>query len=85
MSEKIADTIVEKGTDYVFPLKGNQSSLRDDIKLFFQGQDKGLLDHHQTVDSEHGKIETRNYWTTSILTQKRGGNDYLLKVLTAAI
>jgi predicted transposase YbfD/YdcC len=63
--KKIAGTIVQKGADYVFSLKGNQSSLHDDIKLYFQGQAKELLDHHKTVDNEHGKIETRNYWTTS--------------------
>ncbi len=23
------------------------------------------MDHHETVDNEHGKIEIRNYWTSS--------------------
>lgn len=63
--KKIARTIAKKGADYVFALKGNQSNLHDDIKLFFQGHDKKLLKHHETVDGEHGKIEIRNYWTTS--------------------
>ena len=63
--KKVAHTIVKKGADYVFSLKGNQSNLHDDIKLFFQDQDKKSLKHHETVDGEHGKIEIRNYWTTS--------------------
>lgn len=63
--KKIARTIVKKGADYVFSLKGNQSNLHDDVKLFFQGQDKELLDHHETVDGEHGKVEIRNYWVSS--------------------
>ena len=63
--KEIAKAIVKKGADYVFSLKGNQSNLHDDVKLFFKGQDRQLLDHYETVDGEHGKIEIRNYWTSS--------------------
>ncbi len=63
--KKIAQTIVEKGADYVFSLKGNQTNLHDDVKLFFQGPEKGSLDYYETADNDHGKIEIRKYWTTS--------------------
>lgn len=66
----IAETIVEKNADYVISLKGNQSNLHDDVKLFFQTQKENnfkdvSLDYYETVDADHGKIEIRKYWTTS--------------------
>jgi predicted transposase YbfD/YdcC len=66
----IAQTIVEKGADYVLSLKGNQGSLHDDVKLFFQDHKQNnfkdaSFDYHETVDADHGKIEIRKYWTTS--------------------
>lgn len=68
--KNIAETIVEKNADYVFSLKGNQSNLHDDVKLFFQTQKENnfkdiSLDYYETVDADHGKIEIRKYWTTS--------------------
>ena len=67
---KIAETIIEKKADYIFSLKGNQGHLHQDIKTFFQdelsNQFRGIsYDYHETIDSEHGKIEIRRYWTTS--------------------
>ncbi len=51
-------------------LKGNQGRLHDDIGHFFQDAvQSGFKDvdhgYHQTVDGDHGRIETRRYWTTS--------------------
>lgn len=77
----IAKTIVEKNADYVFSLKGNQSNLHDDVKLFFQGQKKddlktGSFDYYETVDADHGKIEIRKYWTTSDIDWLQGKENW---------
>jgi predicted transposase YbfD/YdcC len=66
----ISKAIVEKKADYIFSLKGNQSRLHDDVKLLFQGRKEGnfkeiSFDYHETLDADHGRIETRKYWTTS--------------------
>ncbi len=67
---KIAAAIVDKGADYVFGLKGNQETLHDEVKTFFDWALKEKFkdiphDFFETVDGEHGRIETRRYWCTS--------------------
>ena len=62
----IAEQIVEKKADYVLALKGNQGTLREDVELFAAEQRaNGFKDTHvsrdQTVDGDHGRIETRTY------------------------
>jgi predicted transposase YbfD/YdcC len=62
----IAEQIVEKKADYVLALKGNQGTLREDVELFAaEQQANGFKDTHvsrdQTVDGDHGRIETRTY------------------------
>jgi predicted transposase YbfD/YdcC len=61
----IAQKIVDKKADYILALKGNQGSLRDDVELFAAEQKvKDFSDttvtHHQTIDGEHGRVETRD-------------------------
>jgi predicted transposase YbfD/YdcC len=68
--KEIAKTIIAKGADYVFGLKGNQGTLHDDVELFFEdcrasGFKDTAYDYHETIDGDHGRIETRRYWTTS--------------------
>jgi predicted transposase YbfD/YdcC len=70
--KNIAAKIVDQGADYVLALKGNQGRLHEDIHLFFQDKiasDLKYAQHEcwQTVDGDHGRIETRRYWTTSDL------------------
>ncbi len=62
----IARKILDKKADYVLALKGNQGSLREDVELFAAEQKAvGFKDtkvtRHQTVDGDHGRIETRSY------------------------
>jgi predicted transposase YbfD/YdcC len=64
----IAGKIIEKGADYVLGLKGNQSALHEEVEFFFQdclaSDFKGIAyDYHETIDGDHGRIETRRYWT----------------------
>lgn len=64
--KSIAETIIKKKADYVFGLKGNQNTLHDDVKLYFEDPDVTDTAHyHETIDGDHGRIETRRYWTTS--------------------
>jgi predicted transposase YbfD/YdcC len=61
-----AEKILHKRADYVLALKGNQGTLREDVELFAAEQKaNGFKDtkvtRHQTVDGEHGRIETRTY------------------------
>jgi len=68
--KKIAQQIIEGGGDYVFNLKGNQSSLHDDVRLFIESyvDEKKLantaFDKHEVVDADHGRVEVRRYWIT---------------------
>ena len=62
----IAEKIIAKKADYVLALKGNQGTLRGDVELFAAEQKaNGFKDthvsRHQTVDGDHGRIETRTY------------------------
>ena len=63
---EIAKTIVDKRADYVLALKGNQGSLREDVELFAAEQKAQSfkdtkMSRHETVDGDHGRIETRAY------------------------
>src|SRR5450759_4122294 len=62
----IAEKILDKKADYVLALKGNQSTLSEDVEVFAAEQKaNGFKDtkvsRHQTVDGDHGRIETRTY------------------------
>jgi len=77
----IAETIIDKGADYVFSLKGNQGRLQNGVELFFQEQRKDnfkdvSFDYHETVDGGHGKIEIRRYFTTSDIGWLQGREDW---------
>jgi len=61
----VAQKVLDKKADYIFALKGNQGSLRDDVELFANEQKATnfkdtTVTRHQTVDGDHGRIETRN-------------------------
>src|SRR6266705_1823119 len=63
---QIAAKILDKKADYVLALKGNQGTLREDVEVFAAEQKaNGFKDtkvsRHQTVDGDHGRIETRTY------------------------
>lgn len=74
--KRISETIVDKGADYVFSLKGNQSKLHDDVQLYFQNLDEVAFDYHETIDAEHGKIETRKYRAVSDISWLQGKEDW---------
>jgi predicted transposase YbfD/YdcC len=62
----IAEKILSKKADYIFSLKGNQETLRDDVELFVAEQQARKfqdtkISRHETVDGDHGRVETRRY------------------------
>jgi predicted transposase YbfD/YdcC len=62
----IAQKILDKKADYVLALKGNQGTLREDVELFAAEQKANdfkdtKVTRHETVDGDHGRIETRTY------------------------
>lgn len=70
--KEIAQLIRQKKGDYVFALKGNQGTLLEDVQFYFeqacQLQWKGIPhDVYETVDGDHGRIETRRYYTVTAL------------------
>jgi predicted transposase YbfD/YdcC len=61
----IAQTILDQKADYVLALKGNQGTLREDVELVVAEQKSSGFKHaasrqDETVDGDHGRIETRN-------------------------
>jgi len=68
--KEIAKTITEQGADYVLALKDNHPTLSEAVTLFLNdARATGFADiahaYHETVDGDHGRIETRRYWITS--------------------
>jgi predicted transposase YbfD/YdcC len=68
--KEIARPITEQGADYVLALKDNHPTLSEAVTLFLNdARDTAFVDiehaYHETVDGDHGRIETRRYWITS--------------------
>lgn len=66
---EIAEKIVQKRADYVLALKGNQTTLHDDVKDYFQDGDilkqvKDSGQYKRSVEKAHGQIEVREYYQT---------------------
>lgn len=63
----VAKRIVDKKGDYLFCLKGNQESLHDEVKYFFdecRAANYEDVEHRyfESVEKDHGRIETRRCW-----------------------
>ena len=67
--KEIARSIAEQGADYVLALKDNPATLHGEVELLFDaltttGLTDVSCDYYQSVDADHGRIETRRYWLT---------------------
>ena len=63
--KKIARKILKRGAGYVISLKGNQSTMHDEIRAFMQDPAfKARFKKAKTVDNGHGRVETRTCWQT---------------------
>jgi predicted transposase YbfD/YdcC len=68
--KEIAKVITDRKADYVLALKENHPTLSGDVTRFFdEAKATAFADiahaYHETVDGDHGRIETRRYWITS--------------------
>lgn len=64
----IAKKIIEKGAHYILDVKGNQKTLKNNIKGQFNKYNN-LIGHEEvatkrTIEKDHGRIEIRNYYVT---------------------
>jgi predicted transposase YbfD/YdcC len=58
----IAQTILDGGGDYVLALKENWPATYAEVETFFAAPPKGVaVERSQTVDGDHGRIETRRH------------------------
>jgi predicted transposase YbfD/YdcC len=66
--KSIARQIIEAEGDYVLALKDNHPTLCEDVRLWLDTETaKGALPVHETVEKDHGRIETRRYSLSSDL------------------
>jgi predicted transposase YbfD/YdcC len=66
--KKTAQKMIEKDADYVLAVKDNQGGLCTAIQELFQfAEEQNFVDcdYHKTIGKDHGRIETRECWTTS--------------------
>lgn len=56
---KIAQAVLDRGADYLLALKANQGHLHEEAELYFA--DATGLDAWESVDADHGRIETRRH------------------------
>ena len=72
---EIAKKIRGNKAEYVLALKGNQGTLYDDVKLYFEDAGlRGESAYHKTREKARGGVELREYWQTEDigwLTQKK--------------
>lgn len=66
----IAEAINTRGADYLLALKGNQRALYEDAKTFFEVASD--LDGFETVDADHGRIETRRAFVSEDVSWLNG-------------
>lgn len=69
--KKIAREIVDADADYALALKGNQETVHDEVKSYLDDAITRWakapaavpeLDYCETVEKDHGRIETRRFW-----------------------
>ena len=56
---RIARAVLDRGADYLLALKANQGHLFEEAELYFR--DAADTDRLETVDADHGRIETRRH------------------------
>jgi predicted transposase YbfD/YdcC len=70
--KEVAETITDRGGDYILCVKENQPTLHESVKKHMdeliierKGDPKqSPLDHENQIDSGHGRLERRKVWVT---------------------
>lgn len=61
--KNFCETITKRGGGYVMVVKGNQETLQEDIRLFFENLPfKTRLESFQTLEKNKGRVEKRAIW-----------------------
>jgi predicted transposase YbfD/YdcC len=65
-----AQAILDRGADYVLALKRNQALTYDTVETYCSTASdehwEGIASEHVTTkDVQHGRLETRHYWTST--------------------
>ena len=76
-----AEQVVAQGADYVLAVKENQPKLHAHIQQLFDRVGPSspadpTLDHWTTQDENHGRRETRHFWTTDQIETFAGHADW---------
>ena len=79
--KEIAETIRKKRADYVLAVKGNQATLYEDLKLYFQDAEvqeeiKKKRGYSRIVEKAHGQIEKREYYQTEEIGWLQGKKEW---------
>jgi predicted transposase YbfD/YdcC len=79
--KEIAKTIVDKKANYVLQVKDNQPTLREAISAAFIGfadddYTEPSLRRFRTVDRDHGREETREYFIADLPADLPGADDW---------
>jgi len=62
---KIVEKVLEKEANYIIGLKGNQESLNNDVRTYFNNKPTKIIFHTaEDVDKGHGRIEMRRCTVT---------------------
>lgn len=63
---EIGDKVIEQGANFLLALKGNQGEFHQDVSLYLDDcidkPSNKTFDYHQSVDGDHGRVETRKAW-----------------------
>ena len=66
--KKIVGKILKRGAGYIISLKGNQSTMHDEIRAFMQDPAfKARFKKAKALDNGHGRVETRACWQTDYI------------------
>jgi predicted transposase YbfD/YdcC len=57
----IAQTILDRGGDYLLAVKDNQPSLHDETRRYFDDPASAAQGRFETIDADHGRIEVRRH------------------------
>jgi predicted transposase YbfD/YdcC len=57
----IAETILERGAEYLLALKANRPATFKDVEAFFADPPPDSIDTCTTTDGEHGRVEVRRH------------------------
>jgi len=66
---EVAQTVTDRGGDYLMVVKGNQATLQADLQLFFEDQrlPAESIDSVETLEAGHGRIEQRRLRASTAL------------------